>query len=74
MTDIPLDLLANQANILQHQKHCFRHSIETRCQLKDVPGASQSLVELLGNGASHRIFRRFIESSYVTLDPKENGK
>lgn len=35
-----------------------------------VPGATQELLELSGNGASQRIFRRFIESSYFTLDPE----
>lgn len=30
-----------------------------------------ALVELLGIGASQRMFRKFIESSYITLDPKE---
>lgn len=34
-----------------------------------VPGDSQPLVDLLGKGASQRIFRRFIESSYITFDP-----
>lgn len=39
-------------------------------KLGKVPGATQALDELLGNGASQRIFRKFIESSYVTLDPE----
>lgn len=34
-----------------------------------VPGATQDLVERSGKGASQRIFRKFIESSYVTLEP-----
>jgi hypothetical protein len=39
-----------------------------------VPGATQDLVDLLGNGASQRIFRKFIESSYVTLEPERIQK
>ena len=39
-------------------------------KLGNVPGVTQALVELLGNGASHRIFRKFIESSYFTLEPE----
>ena len=41
-----------------------------RCGLGDIPGATQPLEELLGNGASQRMFRKFIESSYATLDPE----
>lgn len=37
----------------------------------EVPAVDQALVELLGIGASQRMFRKFIESSYITLDPKE---
>lgn len=53
----------------------FVGSIKTRqtvyfSKLGKVPGATQALDELLGNGASQRIFRKFIESSYVTLDPE----
>lgn len=38
-----------------------------------VPGATQDLAELPGKGASQRIFRKFIESSYVALDPERRA-
>lgn len=50
-------------------KTVVRHNVEVTWN-KQVPGASQVSVELLGSGASQRIFRKFIVSSYVTLDPK----
>jgi hypothetical protein len=36
-----------------------------------TPGATQSGEELLGNGASQRIFLKFIESLYFTSDPNK---
>lgn len=38
--------------------------------LVKIPGATQDSPESPGIGASQRIFLRFIESSYVTLDPE----
>lgn len=35
-----------------------------------IPGATQESSESPGSGASQRIFLRFIESPYVTLDPE----
>lgn len=35
----------------------------TQFDLEGVPGAAQALEELDGNGASQRMFRKFIESS-----------
>jgi len=35
-----------------------------------IPGATQNSPESPSIGASQRIFLRFIESSYVTLDPE----
>lgn len=64
---------------LQEIKHVSSSNIQATPQTKHlttldklgkVPGATQALDELLGNGASQRIFRKFIESSYFTLDPK----
>ena len=34
-----------------------------------IPGANQAFVSFDGNGANQRILRKFIESSYCTLDP-----
>lgn len=44
---------------------------ETKTEI--IPGASQSGEELLGNGASQRIFLKFIESSYLISDPNREG-
>lgn len=42
--------------------------------LKKVPDATQELAELPGNGASQRILRKFIELSYVKLDPERRAE
>lgn len=34
-----------------------------------IPGAIQAFASFDGNGANQRIFRKFIESSYGTLEP-----
>ena len=34
-----------------------------------VPGANQAFVSFDGKGANQRTLRKFIESSYGTLDP-----
>jgi len=42
--------------------------------LVKLPGATQDSSESPGNGANQRIFLRFIESSYGTLDPERRTK
>jgi len=42
--------------------------------LVEIPGATQDSSESPGFGANQRIFLRFIESSYVTLDPERGTK
>lgn len=67
-----LQKLQDIKDLKMHFFHQGRHvkHLTTLGKLRKVPGATQALEKLLGNGASQRIFRKFIESSYVTLDPK----
>jgi hypothetical protein len=41
----------------------IEHSNLILFDLRNVPGATQALVELLAKGASQRMFHKFIESS-----------